>query len=135
MARPKTKPQKGTFQYRREHKAKGLCARCTRPAVLGCTLCQHHRILKKEQNKRYIARHKAMGLCRHCRRSVIPGRKVCQYHRILKAIHMKKQIDKYHKSRKCPCCGLLLHPEIDEGYLSCTGCRQTIPTLQRKMQN
>jgi len=143
-AKNKEKARKYARKWVAEQKAKGLCARCNKPALNGHTLCTKHlkyqnKVAAKSRAKSY-AKKKAQGICAKCNKPALKGYTRCfehllqnnKYGRKWRANH-KEEIAAYDKKRreqlkkegKCPC-GAPLDPDADRGYIKCINCRQRI---------
>ena len=68
----------------------------------------------------YKFKHKKLGLCPHCSRIVKFNFKHCELH----LQYQKDRRNKHKEEGKCQRCGLILHEDMDNGYLSCLNCRE-----------
>ena len=62
------------------------------------------------------------GLCRDCGKPAYPYSS-CEYHRNKNSEYGRKHYSNFKKQGKCVRCGIDLHPDMDEGFISCLTCR------------
>ncbi len=130
-----------------EHKDKGLCVSCNRPAVSGKVLCEFHaeknsrdqkrrrRGMPREKQdvlnaaaRRRMEEHKAKGLCIYCTRPT-NGKVVCDWH----ADKAKRAAARKQERGSCPC-----GKPARYGKRLCAKCQQrsneSIRALQQRRQ-
>lgn len=102
-------------RWYRAHRAAGFCAKCSRPAVEGKSLCTFHREKERAYSHQVTARRKQAGLClaKGCSAPVSkPSNSYCSEHRDRSRVcnrerlqKIKREVLEHYGHSRCACCG------------------------------
>lgn len=111
---------------RLEHKKNGLCIQCSAIALPNRSNCEKHRKLATQYSKKTYLRRCKEGRCGLCSEKAVLGKKACKKHLELSNQYSKKHYlerkKRWLKEGRCTRCGWKLHPEFDEGNVTCNFC-------------
>ena len=106
--------------WREKQRSSGHCRECKNAVLEGHTRCERHLIIHAycDQVRRLERRMK--GLCQKCGQPVELNFRHCKKH--------LQYFSEYRQKRRtdgcCIKCGLLLHPDVDAGRVTCMFCRE-----------
>lgn len=96
-----TKGAEKMLQWRREHKALGLCIWCVAKAMPGRAFCERHRKEASIRSKSYSKSQVAKGLCADCHRKLSKkSKRWCDRCRIMQQQAQKKYKNKHLQDGK-----------------------------------
>lgn len=112
---PRTPSETSWARWYRAHRAAGFCAKCSRPAIEGKSLCSLYRDLERAYSHRVTAQRKAAGMClaKGCSVPVSkPSNSYCEEHRDRSRVcnrerlqRIKREVLEHYGQSRCACCG------------------------------
>lgn len=112
---PSTPSNTSWARWYRAHRAAGFCAKCSRPAIEGKSLCALHREQERAYSHQVAARRKAAGMClaKGCSEPVSkPSNSYCAEHRDRSRAcnrerlqRIKREVLEHYGQSQCACCG------------------------------
>ncbi len=111
-------------------KASGICRKCDNIAIADRTLCPAHLETEKIRGRNRGKKKEATGKCAKCSDWALPGKTLCTKHAELKREYNQKvrkaRMQRMKDEGRCTRCTEKLHPQMDEGKLTCLNCREKL---------
>lgn len=107
-------------EQRRQWREAGLCGDCGGSVVQGYSVCERHKAMQEERNKRFVATLERHGLC-YCGKPRAHGRRRCPECLEIERAKQSARVDERLKQGLCRRCGL--RPVAGETQL-CRSCRR-----------